>query len=270
MYPADSFVQEAPPGSRLLASREATLTALSAVLSSTVDAGDSDGGGSPGNATTYFHAKRVPEIGVGAYVARLGHYAYCSNAALIAALVLLHRARIADSRLQLSALSMHRLLLTAVVVSAKFHDDVSYKLDYYGKVGGVTPKQLRKMEATLLSVLAWRLQLKPADFARIERNLSVAAYALHKSDTAARTTVSKTCLVSAVAWGNRPVNRVPNDLLAAVVELDALPLCLMPPQIYHLPNHFGTRSSSADRNLQISQPHARSRTHLPLPKRKTD
>ncbi|KAK3263423.1 hypothetical protein CYMTET_27770 [Cymbomonas tetramitiformis] len=63
----------------------------------------------------------------------------------------------------LTPLSMHRLLLVCTMVAAKFCDDRHYSNALYSKVGGVEVKELNHLELTVLSVLGFRMCVKPSE-----------------------------------------------------------------------------------------------------------
>lgn len=154
---------------RLVHSRPSCVAVLSAVLSRIAD--DNDQIPQPYEDLTPFHALEPPAINVADYVNRVAKYAYCSNAALISAYLLMERAGAHDRRLIVSGLSCHRLFLTAVVLAAKFHDDVSYNLEYYGKVGGLPVAELAALEVLMLKTLNYGLNVTVDDFKSLESRL---------------------------------------------------------------------------------------------------
>ena len=108
-------------------------------------------------ALTVFHGLRAPPISVEAYLVRVAKYAKCSPACFVQALALVFRLARRDAAYQLTSLNVHRLLLTGVLLSAKFLDDHYYNNAFYAKVGGVTTAELNRLEVEMLGLLAFRL-----------------------------------------------------------------------------------------------------------------
>ena len=66
-----------------------------------------------------------------------------------------------------------RLLITGVMLAAKFYDDRYYNNDYYSKVGGVAKKELNELEIEFLNYINFNLYVDPVLFFRYrERILS--------------------------------------------------------------------------------------------------
>lgn len=61
-------------------------------------------------------------------------------------------------------ISNFRLLLTAVVVAAKYNDDEFFKNDYYRKVGGITLEEFNLLENTFINLLDYRLFIREKEF----------------------------------------------------------------------------------------------------------
>lgn len=89
----------------------------------------------------------------------------CSPACYVAAVVLLERvAAEPDATLVLAPTNAHRLLLTAVVVSAKFYDDSFEKNSWYAKVGGLSTEELNALELCFLEELRWRVVVTQQEY----------------------------------------------------------------------------------------------------------
>uniref|UniRef100_A0A7N0TM92 Cyclin n=1 Tax=Kalanchoe fedtschenkoi TaxID=63787 RepID=A0A7N0TM92_KALFE len=112
---------------------------------------------------TDFHGIRAPEMGVEQYLDRLFRHAACSPSCFVAAFIYV------DKFLQrkngyLTSLNVHRLLITSVMVAAKFIDDAFFDNAYYAKVGGISTRELNKLEMKLLFDLDFRLQIPTETF----------------------------------------------------------------------------------------------------------
>lgn len=110
-----------------------------------------------------FFSTHTAEIKPEAYVARIKHHAHCSNSVFVYAVAILNRLEILDGRLAISPFNMHRLLITAVMISAKFLDNAWYSSNYYARVGGISSVQeMNHLELCMLRLLDYRIFL-PVD-----------------------------------------------------------------------------------------------------------
>uniref|UniRef100_A0A7S4QEV9 Cyclin n=2 Tax=Alexandrium monilatum TaxID=311494 RepID=A0A7S4QEV9_9DINO len=62
------------------------------------------------------------------------------------------------------SLNIHRLLVTSIVLAAKFYDDIYYSNTFYAKVAGLRTKELNALEALLLKKLGWQLHVQPREY----------------------------------------------------------------------------------------------------------
>jgi hypothetical protein len=122
---------------------------------------------------TRFHAVSAPGMSVSAYISRLFTYFKCSNACLLTSLVYIDRVLKFHPEFKVTDLSIHRLLATSMVLSAKFNDDLCYSNAYYAKVCGVTLQELNVLEATLLKLINWKANVTTEEHA--EYNCRVVA-----------------------------------------------------------------------------------------------
>jgi hypothetical protein len=86
---------------------------------------------------TKFQSSYVPEVAVEQYLERIRSYSRCSDACFIMSLVYLDKL-IEKQCLVLTSLNVHRLMITCVMLSAKFHDDLFYSNAYFSKLGRYT------------------------------------------------------------------------------------------------------------------------------------
>jgi len=121
-----------------------------------------------------FHAVRAATISMKDYMERIRMYFYCSDMCFVLAFVFLNRLITSQADDILTPLSAHRLVLTSMMIAAKFHDDVLYENSFYAKVGGVRTKEINSLEARFLILLDWRLQVGPEEY-RFYRDLLLAA-----------------------------------------------------------------------------------------------
>lgn len=126
---------------------KAFVAVLACVLSRLVAANDAQPGAA--QVVTKFHALRPPSISIRDYLERINKYAGCSPECFVLALVYIDRL-IARNGLALTSLNVHRIIITAVMLAAKFFDDQYYNNAYYAKVGGVPCNEVNSLELEML------------------------------------------------------------------------------------------------------------------------
>jgi hypothetical protein len=71
-----------------------------------------------------FHGVTRPTISIQSYLERIFKYANCSSSCIIVAYIYLDRFTRLQPSLPINSFNVHRLLITSVMVAAKFMDDV--------------------------------------------------------------------------------------------------------------------------------------------------
>jgi len=115
---------------------------------------------------TRFDAVRAPTISIQDYLTRLHLYFGCSAECFVLALVYVDRIVLTQPTFVVSHLNIHRIVLAATTIAAKFLDDVYYSNSYYGKVGGVRTKELNLLEARLLEMLQWKINVTSQEYSQ--------------------------------------------------------------------------------------------------------
>lgn len=116
------------------------------------------------SAVTHFHSRAVPNIGVYPYLTRILKFASFSNEVLLSLLVYFDRiAKLKKSRYAVNSLTVHRLLITSIVVASKFTSDVFYPNTRYAKVGGLPLCELNQLELEFLFLCNFDLHVKLED-----------------------------------------------------------------------------------------------------------
>jgi len=115
---------------------------------------------------TRFDAVRAPTISIQDYLTRLHLYFGCSAECFVLALVYVDRIVLTQPTFVVSHLNIHRIVLAATTIAAKFLDDVYYSNSYYGKVGGVRTKELNLLEARLLEMLQWKINVTREEYSQ--------------------------------------------------------------------------------------------------------
>lgn len=118
-----------------------------------------------------FEAFRAPGISIRDYLMRIHKYASCSPECFVLALVYIDRLQ----RMQgfvLTELNVHRVVITSVVLAAKFFDDHYFNNAYYAKVGGVLCKEMNELEIEYLLLINFSLHVSTDTYARFYNDLS--------------------------------------------------------------------------------------------------
>ncbi|MBA0611804.1 hypothetical protein Godav_012461 [Gossypium davidsonii] len=107
---------------------------------------------------TIFHGSRAPSLNLRQYVERIFKYCKCSNSCFVVAVIYIDRF-LQRIDAYLTSLSVHRLLITSVMVAAKFMDDQHYNNAYYAKVGGISREEMNRLEMRFLFDLDFQLNV---------------------------------------------------------------------------------------------------------------
>lgn len=127
----------------------AIVPVLACVLNQLCDRNDHH----PDNVKTHpskFHALRPPAITINDYLLRIAKYAACSGECFVLALVYIDRIIQSNPNFVVNSLNIHRLLITSVMLAAKFFDDQYFNNAYYAKVGGVPKGEMNSLEVDFL------------------------------------------------------------------------------------------------------------------------
>lgn len=149
-----------------------------------------------------FDGLAVPTMPVAAYLERLCVYMNCSVESFLISLPILARLlwpNPADTStpnphrtVHLHSNSAHRLIGTAVVIAAKFHDDAYRTNAYYASVVGVPLRELNRLEMSFLNAVSFGVVVHADEYERwrarlawavVDSALQVSAPALQVSAT---------------------------------------------------------------------------------------
>ncbi|KAK9742731.1 hypothetical protein RND81_03G194100 [Saponaria officinalis] len=111
-----------------------------------------------------FHGLSPPTISIQCYLERIFKYANCSPSCFVVAYVYLDRFTQTHPYLLINSFNVHRLLITSVLVAAKFMDDLYYNNAYYAKIGGISTTEINFLEVDFLFGLGFHLNVTPNTF----------------------------------------------------------------------------------------------------------
>jgi len=98
----------------------------------------------------------------------------------------------------LTELNVHRVVITAVLLAAKFFDDAYYNNAYYAKVGGVLVSEMNGLEVDFLFRINFTLHVTPEVFAKYRGELLAQSQALSPPPPTTITAYTQTSYVSCV------------------------------------------------------------------------
>lgn len=120
---------------------------------------------------TKFEAFRAPGISIRDYLTRIHKYASCSPECFVLALVYMDRLHQMQGFV-LTELNVHRVVITSVVLAAKFFDDHYFNNAYYAKVGGVPCPEMNELEVEYLLLINFSLHVSSETYARYYNELA--------------------------------------------------------------------------------------------------
>ncbi|KAE9049221.1 hypothetical protein PR001_g3507 [Phytophthora rubi] len=120
---------------------------------------------------TKFEAFRAPGISVRDYLVRIHKYASCSPECFVLALVYMDRLHQMQGFV-LTELNVHRVVITSVVLAAKFFDDHYFNNAYYAKVGGVPCPEMNELEVEYLLLINFSLHVSSDTYTRYYNELA--------------------------------------------------------------------------------------------------
>lgn len=123
-------------------------------------------------AALFFSPYKQQSFTLNFYCKRLLQFNSCSKPCFPLALVYLIQLSDAFPIFQLNDFNVHRLFCTALVLAAKWQDDVSYTNTHYAKVGGIqTCAEMNYLELHMLSCLDYRLFVSDERYHEIENHI---------------------------------------------------------------------------------------------------
>ncbi|KAF9883465.1 hypothetical protein FE257_003463 [Aspergillus nanangensis] len=106
-----------------------------------------------------FLSKREPPITVKDYLLRLHRYCPMSTAVYLAASCYITRIVVMDRVMELNPRNVHRLVLACLRVAMKTLEDLSYAHSRVAKVGGVTERELSRLEISFCFMADFELRV---------------------------------------------------------------------------------------------------------------
>jgi len=122
-------------------------------------------------AVTRFHALQPPQITVKSYLYRIAKYSNCSEECFVLALIYIDRLTKHNGNFLVNSLNVHRLMITSIMLAAKFFDDQYYNNTYFGKVGGVSRMEINLLEIEFVFMINFNLHVETDMYNTYNRQL---------------------------------------------------------------------------------------------------
>ncbi|KAJ0079996.1 hypothetical protein Patl1_22655 [Pistacia atlantica] len=123
---------------------------------------------------TIFHGSRVPSLSVRQYMERIFKYSNFTPSCFVIAHIYIDRF-LQKLNAYLTSLNVYRLLITSIMVAAKFFNDECHNNAYFAKVGGVSTAEMNRLEMKFLFTLEFRLYVTTEVFRKYCLNLEKGA-----------------------------------------------------------------------------------------------
>lgn len=112
----------------------------------------------------FYKFSQTPSISIEEYIARVSKYTKLPLDFLVIPFLYLKR-----SRLSLTHKSIHRFLITCTCIASKTLTDQYFTNKFYAKVGGISVRELNRLELELLVLLDWNVQITAEEFEDVKR-----------------------------------------------------------------------------------------------------
>jgi len=90
---------------------------------------------------------------------------------LILSFIYINRLVSKNYKFMLTSDNVHKMILTSVLVAAKFYDDHHHRNGYFGKVGGVSKKEMKMLEMIFLQKIKFELSVDKNLYDKYRRNI---------------------------------------------------------------------------------------------------
>mmetsp|Transcript_12664 Transcript_12664/g.14991 ORF Transcript_12664/g.14991 Transcript_12664/m.14991 type:complete len:250 (+) Transcript_12664:185-934(+) len=121
---------------------------------------------------TSFHSVCRPSISIGEYVRRIADFARCNPQVFILAIIYMDRIVRVDDTLIINHLTIHRLVLSAVVVASKYLEDRYHSNATFARIGGTSGEELNLLELEFVFRLKFELHVSTKCFESYAKHVS--------------------------------------------------------------------------------------------------
>ncbi|XP_042509872.1 cyclin-U2-1-like [Macadamia integrifolia] len=127
--------------------------------------------------THIFNCSEVLDMTIQSFLERIFRYTRVGPPVYVVAYVYIDRLCQILSEFQITYRNVQRLLITTIMVASKFVEDRNYRNSYFAKVGGLTRKEMNKLEIDFLFLMGFKLHVNVSVFesycCHLEREVSL-------------------------------------------------------------------------------------------------
>ena len=106
---------------------------------------------------TIFHGLEVPGIPILDYLTRIVKYSRIDKSEIIVGMLYFKTMRKLHRHFPCCDRSVHRTMLTLLLLATKMHRDDPASNQFFSRLGGIPPKELARLERCALDLLSYRL-----------------------------------------------------------------------------------------------------------------
>ena len=111
---------------------------------------------------TIFHVSNMAYISIIDYLKRMNKHLYCSDECFIIAFIYISRI---NKKMPINLWNIHRLLITSVLLSQKYLEDITFKNEHFALIGGIQPlMEINKLEIDFLKMIEFNLYVTSQQF----------------------------------------------------------------------------------------------------------
>ena len=103
-------------------------------------------------------------------IVRVFKYSHCSIECLVLALIYIDRL-IQSGTIPVNSFTIHRVIISSVVVAIKFFDDTFYLNNHYARIGGIETEELSFLELEFLKNINFSLHVTCEDYQKYHNEL---------------------------------------------------------------------------------------------------
>eukprot|EP01060_Flectonema_neradi_P008930 TRINITY_DN1639_c3_g2_i1.p1 TRINITY_DN1639_c3_g2~~TRINITY_DN1639_c3_g2_i1.p1 ORF type:complete len:178 (+),score=20.73 TRINITY_DN1639_c3_g2_i1:59-592(+) len=113
---------------------------------------------------TSMHCVEVPQISLSDYYDRISKYCKVSEPCYVISLIYMDRLHSTNDEMRVTEHSVHRLLITSILLAAKFRDETYLTTEFYSQVAGVAETTLERLEKLFLTSLDYSLYVSRSEY----------------------------------------------------------------------------------------------------------
>jgi hypothetical protein len=118
---------------------------------------------SPSLPICIFSSKSVPKISIDEYLRRIYSCPYIEESTGVIAMTYLDRV-LRLPGFYLTSKTMHRMVCTSYLLAMKFHNDMCHTNAHFAFVGGITTKEMTRLEREFIRLCRFSLYVSPQEY----------------------------------------------------------------------------------------------------------